>query len=266
MDPFWADGVAYLVALGYYLFIYLTGSATNGIIIFSWSDVFMTFHLYRPSGCCERARSNRRFGKGFTLIELLIVIAIIAILALIAVPNFLEAQTRAKVARIQSDMRIVVQSLMAYHMDQGMVPPDGNDNEGVAWAGFDFQRETGIPPDLTYKPGYGNRDLTKFAPFNYLTTPIAFMSSVPIDAFSSVMPFTYDTRGYPTAPPFRYAVVISSGPDRVIGDWNRGLNADGRALPYDPTNGTMSPGDYWRAAVVVDDMTYRREYSGFFVD
>lgn len=36
--------------------------------------------------------------RGFTLIELLIVVAIIAILAAI-VPNFLEAQVRAKVSR-----------------------------------------------------------------------------------------------------------------------------------------------------------------------
>jgi len=40
----------------------------------------------------------------FTLIELLIVVAIIAILSAIAVPNFLEAQTRSKVSRTQADM------------------------------------------------------------------------------------------------------------------------------------------------------------------
>ena len=41
----------------------------------------------------------------FTLIELLIVVAIIAILAAIAVPNFLEAQVRAKISRAKADMR-----------------------------------------------------------------------------------------------------------------------------------------------------------------
>ena len=60
--------------------------------------------------------------RAFTLIELLIVIAIIAILALIAVPNFLEAQTRAKVARVQADMRSIATTLEAYYVDHNVYP------------------------------------------------------------------------------------------------------------------------------------------------
>ena len=56
--------------------------------------------------------------RAFTLIELLIVVAIIAILAAIAVPNFLEAQTRSKVSRTKADMRTCATALEAYdHQD-----------------------------------------------------------------------------------------------------------------------------------------------------
>lgn len=58
----------------------------------------------------------------FTLIELLIVVAIIAILAAIAVPNFLEAQVRAKVSRAKSDMRTLVTGLESYYVDFNRFP------------------------------------------------------------------------------------------------------------------------------------------------
>ncbi len=60
--------------------------------------------------------------RGFTLIELLIVVAIIAILAAIAVPNFLEAQVRAKVSRVQSDMRTIATALESYRVDYPRYP------------------------------------------------------------------------------------------------------------------------------------------------
>jgi prepilin-type N-terminal cleavage/methylation domain-containing protein len=67
------------------------------------------------SNCNLKAPGNPR---GFTLIELLIVVAIIAILAAIAVPNFLEAQVRAKTARVRSDMRTMATAIEAYRVDK----------------------------------------------------------------------------------------------------------------------------------------------------
>jgi type II secretion system protein G len=61
--------------------------------------------------------------SAFTLIELLIVVAIIAILAAIAVPNFLEAQVRAKVSRANNDMRALATALEVYHVDHNTYPP-----------------------------------------------------------------------------------------------------------------------------------------------
>lgn len=92
--------------------------------------------------------------KGFTLIELLIVVAIIAILAAIAVPNFLEAQVRAKVARVKSDQRTMATAIESYFVDHGSYLPNSNG------------------------PGGGDPGETdSFIILTVLSTPIAYMSN-----------------------------------------------------------------------------------------
>lgn len=104
--------------------------------------------------------------KGFTLIELLIVIAIIAILAAIAIPNFLAAQVRAKVSHAKKGLQTVTTALESYYVDYNQYPP----------AYTAYTAESGPYAANNYQ-----------IPFE-LTTPIAYLSSIPKDPFDR-----YDT-------------------------------------------------------------------------
>ncbi|MFH1737847.1 MAG: prepilin-type N-terminal cleavage/methylation domain-containing protein [bacterium] len=93
--------------------------------------------------------------SSFTLIELLIVVAIIGILAAIAVPNFLNAQMKALVTRVQADMHAFEKAYDMYRLDQNS-----------------------YPPHVMGHPKWQNK---------YVTTPIAYLSSVPQDPFQRGM-------------------------------------------------------------------------------
>jgi prepilin-type N-terminal cleavage/methylation domain-containing protein len=107
------------------------------------------------------------FRKGFTLIELLIVVAIIAILAAIAVPNFLEAQTRAKVTSALANDRNIATACEAYRIDnRGSLP-------NVTWP------DIGGQPWYVISHWYADRYWYHIS----LSTPVAYMTSVPEDRF-----------------------------------------------------------------------------------
>ncbi|MGC8741327.1 MAG: prepilin-type N-terminal cleavage/methylation domain-containing protein [Candidatus Sumerlaeaceae bacterium] len=195
--------------------------------------------------------------KGFTLIELLIVVAIIAILAAIAVPNFLEAQTRSKVSRCKADMRSLVTALESYAVDNNKYPPPADcalvtpANNGQAWGSYFHSR---IP--------------------NYLTTPIGYVTSLYEDPFV-VQTSTYSSATYPAATRvgMRYVYYETEGMVTNLGDfWSGTLvpwlgkwamygygpdrtpfqGSKATLLPYDPTNGTVSPGNIVRCQKNVD--------------
>ena len=126
--------------------------------------------------------------RGFTLIELLIVVAIIAILAAIAVPNFLEAQVRAKVSRVRTDQRSIATAIEAYYVDNNIYPAWGKGathptgawtyNHWVVTSQNHTQGASLLENFLTNGVQPNRRFMT-------LTTPVAYITSYTADPFAT---------------------------------------------------------------------------------
>lgn len=117
-------------------------------------------------------RRPRRARAGFTLIELLIVVAILAILAAIAVPNFLEAQTRGKIARAHSDMRTLAGAIEMYRVDNPGYPLAATFCAGQMQSIDAYNRLSGV-----------------------ITTPIAYIAVTPLDIFNRDQTYKYIAPG-----------------------------------------------------------------------
>ncbi len=181
--------------------------------------------------------------RAFTLIELLIVVAIIGILAAIAVPNFLNAQIRAKVSRAVTDMRTIAVSNEAYRVDHGYYAPVSNG-----------RTRSGETRPLEVR-------------FYRLTTPIAYLSSIPSDPFVTFAnedqyenfgtTYDYIENQYPDSGynPWGHLFRLNSwGPDGwndYAGNRPSGMNRNlatacpngNPAFVYNPSNGLNSFGD-----------------------
>ena len=200
--------------------------------------------------------------SGFTLIELLIVVAIIAILAAIAVPNFLEAQVRAKVSRTHADMRSIATAMESYMVDYNSYP-------------------------LPWDNGSAYRNITSGAYFEQLrvvvalSTPVSYITSGKmkdpfskgqrhaVSTLSEFMQFGCGTWGNPAKNSARAGnivsgnysaayscnayLIVSEGPNAATG-MSGGDNTyrltryptGTEIISYDGTNGTNSTGDIHR--------------------
>lgn len=107
-------------------------------------------HQFRKGAAARR--------QGFTLIELLIVIAIVLILIAIALPNFLEAQVRARVTKAKGEIRTYATALESYRLD---------------WGGYPRDHDSIWP-----HPTAGNQN-----GYTQLTSPIKYLTALPTDPF-----------------------------------------------------------------------------------
>jgi prepilin-type N-terminal cleavage/methylation domain-containing protein len=193
--------------------------------------------------------------NGFTLIELLIVVAIIGILAAIAIPNFLEAQTRAKVARCRADLYNLATAQESYMVDNNDYPLSSN-----------------LDPMMFGWPGYVSFRLS--TPIAYISDAGQFVDVFKKDIYPSTWPWWIQRYRYELLteedyvyglgnpqeqlPPrniiFGMWVMESFGPDREPDCYpanpDPGIVIDGvdtHIVLYDPSNGIVSNGDIVRS-------------------
>ncbi len=194
--------------------------------------------------------------RGFTLIELLIVIAIILILISIALPNFLEAQMRARVTKSKAEIRTIALALEQYYLDFKVYPAES-------------------------EPDAEQRHRTERGLF-WLTSPIKYLSTVPRDPFiagsDGSKDFYYETGGiekFTTDPRYTACTetwaVFTRGPDLLENQVDSAnphyVMKDESIDSYSPTNGTRSLGDifqyggdsFWIGVTM--QVAYRKNYS-----
>lgn len=217
----------------------------------------------------RRSRARRMTRRGFKMMELLCSIAVIATLAAIGVPNFLEAQVRARVARTHQDMAALSAGLFAYQADWREWPASRPE---VRDALLHFDTAPRLGPHTGPLPPEGRTASNAIASSGFdlhvLTSPVAYTSSI-LATDSSVsgthgshtgwMPYAYVRfeDWHPLLTPEQIRdhrqdwMLLSGGADDPLegfGGFHPGNLLREPFIAYDPTNGTVSAGDIFMTA------------------
>lgn len=169
-------------------------------------------------------------------------VIIAVVLAIVALPIALrEGVILPEVARVRNDMRSVGRALEAYFVDNKDYPACAKGDLGVN--AFMLKKQAPERNIWTFRISKGEGDAMS------LTTPVAFMSSMPSDPFANYRGSSFgyyaNDRGW---------IMWSCGPDSVydidpVKDYNVNTTNPLPSLTmktYDPTNGSVSRGDVWR--------------------
>jgi len=212
----------------------------------------------------KRFQPRSKSHGGFTLIELLIVIAIILILIAIALPNFLEAQIRARLTNMRGCLRTYRIANEAYFTDFNVYAPDVD--------GGEQERSTGFPWDFFWrtKRGIDCGSVGELCTYAMLTTPIAYIKELCFDPFLDQQndPLSGKEYSLPEYTSYRSGskqreqwgnqfglryIMLSRGPDLDSDAVNyeqiwfdlgsHTHHITGIPVIYSPTNGTKSSGD-----------------------
>ncbi len=200
--------------------------------------------------------------KGFTLIELLIVVAIIAILAAIAVPNFLEAQTRSKVARVKADMRTMATALESYTLDHNNQYPPSYRHPERPWETRTYMLKrlttpiayiTSVFPDPFNKTEVKDDAVIVYWGPDYLRLNMSTKAMILSEILPSISDGTTLSNTY-------IWILFSYSPDQDFDCLDNPMGAiksAGDGWPqvvqeYDATNGTISDGDVFRSSIRAD--------------